>query len=681
LHRIILKLLVVALTALLAPQLCPAQSQPRLQILKAGLMHLRSGPVREWSTFPEQAKADHLEILFLTSKNATEMSLALRQQGVKQAWRVLLNGKSLGELVRDENDQILHLVIPAGALKEGENALRIESPARVAAVSDDIRVGEVWLDRRTRADALSESTLLVHVVDDFTSEPLPSRITIVNEGGSLQALGTSSNDKLAVRAGVVYTADGDARITLPAGSYTIYAGRGFEFSLAKAEIRIQAGETVERTLTIRREVNTRGYVACDTHVHTLTHSGHGDASTAERMITLAGEGIELPIATDHNVQIDYEPQARLFGVRRYFTPLVGNEVTTAVGHFNVWPTTAAAQIPDYKQKSWSAIFDEIFGAPGVKIAILNHARDLHGSTRPFGPKLFNAAIGENIEGWPMRFNAMEIVNSGATHTNPLQLIHDWMALLNRGYSVTPVGSSDSHDVSRYIVGQGRTYIRADDCNAADIDAAGAVENFLDGRVLVSYGLLVHLAVDDKYRVGDFAQVVGDKINVELEVLSPSWSKATQVQLYANGALLKTLDISSSAMSSHQINIDRPKRDAQLVAVATGPGIDGLYWPTAKPYQPTSPDWQPYTLAVAGPIWLDGDGDGRRSTPRDYAERLVADARGDVVKVCESLPSYDAATAAQAAHLLQIAGKSIEGRDVFRPYLDAWRENERARAEP
>src|SRR4029078_9963751 len=148
------------------------------------------------------------------------------------------------------------------------------------------------------------------------------------------------------------------------------------------------------------------------------------------------------------------------GVRSGVARVVANEVTTAVGHFNICPTTASARAPDFKKKTWSGIFDEIFATPGVKIAILNHARDLHSGTRPFSPKLFNAAIGENIDGWQMRFNAMEIINSGATQTDPLRLIHDWMALLNRGYAVTPVGSSDSHDVSRYIVCARRTYLRA-----------------------------------------------------------------------------------------------------------------------------------------------------------------------------------------------------------------------------
>src|SRR6187399_2787519 len=130
---------------------------------------------------------------------------------------------------------------------------------------------------------------------------------------------------------------GSARFGLSAGRYTILAGRGFEYSLAQAEVTTQAGETSTVSLSIRREVPTDGYVACDTHVHTLTHSGHGDATIEERMITLAGEGIELPIATDHNVHVDYEPIARKLDVRRCFTPVVGNEVTTSRGHFNVFP--------------------------------------------------------------------------------------------------------------------------------------------------------------------------------------------------------------------------------------------------------------------------------------------------------------------------------------------------------
>ena len=92
-----------------------------------------------------------------------------------------------------------------------------------------------------------------------------------------------------------------------------------------------------------------------------------------------------------------------------------------------------------------------------------------------------AVVGENLKGWELRANAMEVVNSGATQTDFMQLFHDWMGMLNRGHKLTPVGASDSHDVGRHFVGQGRTYIRAKDTDAGAISVREAVENFFAGK--------------------------------------------------------------------------------------------------------------------------------------------------------------------------------------------------------
>jgi hypothetical protein len=114
---------------------------------------------------------------------------------------------------------------------------------------------------------------------------------------------------------------------MPTGEYTVFAGRGFAYGIDAVRLSLRPGDVVRKTLSIRREVPTPGYASCDTHVHTLTHSGHGDATLDERVLTLAGEGVELPVATEHN-----RPRPSSRGVRQYFTPVVGNEVTTAVGH-------------------------------------------------------------------------------------------------------------------------------------------------------------------------------------------------------------------------------------------------------------------------------------------------------------------------------------------------------------
>jgi hypothetical protein len=665
-------------------------------------VHVRNETVREWSSFPAQAEGVHLEVRFTAAANAGEFALRLRQQDVKQTWRVLLNGKPLGELIRDEADLVFYLPIAPGGLVNGENTLRIESPARGPQSADDIRVGQLRIESRPVSEVLSEATLEIEVIDADSKLPLPARITIADANGSLHATTATSTNRLAARPGVIYTADGKARCGVPAGRYTIYAGRGFEYSLAQVETTLVPGQTAKHTLAIRREVPTPGYVDCDTHIHTLTYSGHGDATIDERIITLAGEGIELPIATDHNVHIDYESHAQRLGVRQHFTPVVGNEVTTAVGHFNVFPIQHSARVPDHRHKQWEQIFEEIFATPGVKVAILNHARDLHSGTRPFGPERFNAAIGENTEGWPMRFNAMEVINSGATQTDPLRLLHDWMALLNRGYAVTPVGSSDSHDVTRYIVGQGRTYIRCDDRYPGNLNVEAAVASFLQGRVLVSYGLLADLTVNGKYQSGELAVAADDEIEVAVRVLGPHWTTATEVQLHANGQLIREEKIPPAREGPLPAGIQwqgtwklpRPKHDVHIVAIAVGKGIDGPYWPTAKPYQPTSPDWEPRILGASGAVWLDGDRDGRRTCARQYAERVLADSGGDLKKLIASLAPYDAAIAAQAAYLCAASGRALDGEQTepaiktaapavsagIRAFRQAWREQEIARAQ-
>jgi hypothetical protein len=707
-----------------------AEPGAEAQSIVAGLIHLRSGEAREWSEFPEVAEGgEKLQRRFQAARNASEVALRLRQQDVKQGWRVTLNDEALGELVRDENDMVVWFAVPAGRLKDGENVLAIAAPnaasGRPSAPADDIRIGDVRLIHRPLAEALAEGTIEAEVVDFDGGKPLPCRLTIVDENGSLATTAAKSNDELAVRPGTIYTSNGRASFGLPAGTYTVYAGRGFEYSLAKAEVVVDnerpvgaavnpsahagrpvahAGSAIRKQLRIRREVPTEGYVACDTHIHTLTFSGHGDATIAERMITLAGEAIELPIATDHNVHIDYEPHAVKAGVRQYLTPVMGNEVTTAVGHFNVFPVAAGAMPPNHRLREWPAIFDAIFAMPGVKVAILNHARDLHSGTRPFGPKLHSAVVGENVQGWPLRFNAMEIINSGATQTDTLQLAHDWMGLLNRGLAITPVGSSDSHDVSRHFVGQGRTYIRTDDRDVTKIDVKDAVASFLEGQVLVSYGLLVELTVNGKFQSGEVAAATGDEVQLGVRVLGPHWVTAETVQLYANGRLIREeaishprqqRELSTGVQYQATWTLPRPKHDVHYVVIALGAGIDGPFWKTAKAYQPTSPDWQARTLAVTGAVKLDADGDGRWSSARQYAEQVFEAAADDDAKLLAGLAPYDDATAAQAAHLYRTAGGSLLAPGFtqhlnqaaepvqrgVRQYIEAWKQNEAAALQP
>jgi len=664
-----------------------------------GRMHmLRHGAEREWTEFTPGPLPAELTVDFDAAPADRETTIRLRHRDVKQRWTLELNGKSLGTLPVDENPMVTFWSVPAGTLKPGANRLRIHGAGKA---SDDVVLGDVrWIDR-PRSEALAEGRLRVSVVDGATGQPIPARVTIVDADGALSTVGLESGPEVAVRPGIVYTAAGRAEIPVAAGRYTVYAGRGFEYSVAEQGVKVDAGDARVVELAIRREVDTRGYVACDTHCHTLTHSGHGDATIGERMITLAAEGIELPVATDHNKQVDYEPTARAAGVRSRFTPIVGNEVTTEIGHFNVFPLDPAAPPPDHKGPDWPAIFTAVgSGTPG-RLVILNHARDVHNNFRPFDPEHHIAIAGERLDGRTLRVNAMEVINSGTTQTDGMRLWLDWFGLVNRGHRITPVGGSDSHDVGRHFVGQGRTYVRCDDADAAAIDRVKAVESLAAGRVAVSFGLLADLEVDEQYGAGELvpAAAAGGTLRITARVLGPHWTTARRAVLYQNGLPIREFEISPSDATGPGVKweqaftIPRPTHDVFLSLIAVGPGVKALYWPIPKPYQPKSADWTSYVLGGTGAVFVDADGDGKFSSAHDYAERLVEASGDDLGALAKKLGDYDEATAVQGASLLNGRGVSPlddrisqavkdaapQTRRGFQAYAEAWRESQAARA--
>ncbi len=670
---------------------CAAQ-----QVMDPNMHHLRSGAEREWDDFPSNAEGKELTIYFRSSKNSVPHTLRLRQRDVKQAWSLRLNDKKIGLLLADEKDTVIYLPLPQGALRDGDNELKISCDGGAALASDDIEIGDIAILPTSSKNVLSESSLDVQVIDTATNSPTPSRITIVDANGSLAGIGPAVGAAIAARPGVVYTGDGKAHIPLPAGQYTLYAGRGFEYSLDSAQIDLKPGETIEKNLKISRTVQTPGYVSCDTHIHTLTYSRHGDATLEERMITLAGENIELAIATDHNLQIDYTESAKKLGVDKYFTSVIGNEVTTAAqGHFNIFPIAPNSKLINFRAANWDTLATSIAEiASADPIIILNHARDIHGGFRPHDPSRFLALTGQRLDGRKLPANAMEVINSGAIMSDPMRLYNDWFGLLNRGQKLTPVGASDSHDVSRYIVGQARTYIRCDDSDPGHINIDQARKNFLAGKVLISYGLLTDLTINNKFHPGDLVPATGP-LEIDITVQSPPWSRPSHLTLFANGLEIKSAEFPPSPGRQWQTHftLPKPKHDLHLVALATGPGIAEPYWQTAKPYQPTSSKFTSYVLGSSGAVFIDADDNGRFDSAFDYAKQILEETKADPAAIAAKLKDYSAHVAVQAASLLQerypdkfeaickmiMNSDSHRARFGFENYINAMKESHAAQA--
>lgn len=589
--------------------------------LEKRFLHIRNAEPREWAKFPEEAQGRQLSVSFDLEDPDEFSVLTLRQKGTKQIWDVILNDTKVGNLLRDHNHLESGFAIPVGLLKAEGNRIEISTTSENP---DDIRIGDLKLHRKTaklvgeeEANALSQargypralpemSTIIrLTATEEESGAPLPCRFTIIDtDTGGLVLVGAESNDRIAVRDGVVYSLDGSASIRLAGDashprSYRVFCGRGFEYGIEEADIYVDgSGKTFDLKFSLRREVETPGLVACDPHLHTYEFDRHGDCTLVERLISIAGEGVELPISTAHDKHIEYAAEADRIGASQWFTPILGCEVTTHLGHFNTFPIQPSAAPAQHKLRTWEQIFKNIFDTPGVRVCILNHGRDIHRGFTPLHPDQFDRESGTFKNGRILRANAMELINSGAQQTDPMQLVGDWFSLLKSGHSIAGIGSSDSHTVNFAIAGQARTYLPCPDGDVSSIPVGLAVETFLKGETMVCFGLLSQLEIESG--------------EAKVSVLGPSWTRLSEVRLFLNGKEIRTIDVPLDSGGvpgrkfSQSFSLEEIGASAGgfLCAVAKGPGITASWWPMMPPYQPDSPSYEPFVMGISQAVWVE-----------------------------------------------------------------------------
>jgi hypothetical protein len=165
---------------------------------------------------------------------------------------------------------------------------------------------------------------------------------------------------------VVYTATGTGTIHVRPGTYDVYATRGPEYGVARKRVTVTAGQTAEADFRLKRVIRTKNALASDFHVHS-GRSLDTAAPLEDRVVSFAGEGVEVMISTDHDKQVDYTPVIADLGLAARIATIPGVEVTgtvpnppvfpSSIGHINAWPLPLAKD-----QRRDGAIEDE-FVAP------------------------------------------------------------------------------------------------------------------------------------------------------------------------------------------------------------------------------------------------------------------------------------------------------------------------------
>tara|TARA_R110002073_G_scaffold332410_4_gene518381 strand:- start:4021 stop:6957 length:2937 start_codon:yes stop_codon:yes gene_type:complete len=357
---------------------------------------------------------------------------------------------------------------------------------------------------------------------------------------------------------------------IPAGRYQLWFTMGEEYSLARVDVEIAAGEVqaVEVDLS-RLQLAPDGWLSSDLHVHGGA-SFDSSIPDLDRVRSFVGHGVDVIAATDHDVVADYANAVEALGVGDQVIVMGGLETTQliphlevpdsdlpkVIGHFNHWPMQVNADAPR-GGAPWDEFIDagELFdlmspllGDEGIHM--LNHPWDETQFGRDLG---FLRAIGfdprEEIpetddgtaNGLLMRqtsngtrnldFHLIEVQN-GANVVQALKTRPLWFSLISQGHVRTGVANSDSHELFERL-GFGRTYVNAGIGNA-DFNATAFNRALKDGDVIGSNGVVITVSIgpENGPRRGlgftPYQPSAGD--TVQIEVRAPPWFPVDEVRV-------------------------------------------------------------------------------------------------------------------------------------------------------
>jgi hypothetical protein len=439
---------------------------------------------------------------------------------------------------------------------------------------------------------------------------MPARVTLTGRHPTpTPNLGTAQ--RAAGMANVAYAHDGQLNVVLPPGSYTVRVTRGPEYALVEKTVEITAerGQTLQASL--ERIVDTRGWIGADLHLHAAP-SPDSSVSLEDRVTALAGEGVEVAVATDHNHVTDYGPAIERRGLADELRGITGVEITTGGwGHFNCYPYPKNERPPQYAGVVPWAIFSEARALAPRSVIQVNHPRMSGiGYFRRLRRAEDKPPSAE--EGFSFDFDTLEVVN-GFELDAPADIeanLQDWFALLDYGYAYTAVGNSDSHSLTVQWPGSPRTYVQVGDDRAEGVSAGELASSLLKGRAVISNGIfaLARVSGAGSGGPGDLVQAEKGRVVVEVTARAAPWVEVSRVEFWQNGRLAaksKLLRVpgGKAAYAARQtLELDQ---DAWLVVIVRGD----------RPLRETFPEARGTPLAIVNPVFIDQDGDGRFHAPK------------------------------------------------------------------
>ncbi|MCP4014381.1 MAG: CehA/McbA family metallohydrolase, partial [Phycisphaeraceae bacterium] len=521
------------------------------------------------------------------------------------------------------------------------------------------------------ADPTAETGVLAYRILGPDDTPLPARLTVLEPDVDLVALGGPFGDRHAVREDVCYALDGIGELVLPAGGCELLASRGIEWSIDRRRVEIPADGRLEVELRIRPAVDTTGLIGGDFHLHTLTHSGHGDSNMPERIVSLVGEGVDFAVATDHNRNIDYIPTITTLGASSQITSVVGNELSTPIGHFNIFPVDPTRPPVPARLAAAPPMFRLIRLEPNaldvVPVIQVNHPR--WAGIDYFSQVELDETTGTSSNPrWSADFDAIEVLNENAlwgwrdpadadgvdvgsqTHSSML----DWYALLDTGHRSIATGNSDSHSVKANFAGVPRNYMGSSTDDPGEIDPREMIDAIRRGDVVVTSGPIVRASIPDRGLHEDPRMATVDangRVRIAVEIQAAPWIDVDRIRVIRDGDEIDRIPVENTRdRIRFEGDIEVPvATDGWIVLLVEGddslaPVVDGKKRPVIP-------------VAIVNPFRVDADLDGDWTPPLDRVKREVATMTADLAS-----SAWENASGAERRRIIA-AARSTDGLDA------------------
>jgi hypothetical protein len=413
-------------------------------------------------------------------------------------------------------------------------------------------------------------------------------------------------------------------LSLPPGSYRVYALRGPEYSLTHTDIQLRANEKFTLVIdTPKRIVDTPQWIAADFHVHS-EYSFDSTLPVQQRIADFLSQGGEVMVSSEHKNTVDFSPHIKAMGLQDQLVSLTGVELSgmshtpkipRTIGHSNVFPVQAKPQqffggtlphenlrlgevIGAYKKRYPDSVFQlnhpRAAQTPDADIHFLDHLSINKGydPTLPLKDEQNNSLL-EKQPGSLYRdidFDAMELLN-GEDIASYERVRADWFSFLQQGYHKTGTANSDSHRAEQ-LVAMPRNYVYMGSVPVKNdsirhFDQQAFIQSIQSGDLIGSTGPLLDITLEDK-RMGE--TFVGKSGVLKIDIQSANWIPVDSLSVYVNGKL------------AHQQSIKNPGTyNVPLTFTADGFVTVEIKGKASEDYAAVYPGFYPF--AFSNPVYV------------------------------------------------------------------------------